>query len=109
MFFEDYLLHPKKRPKVHNNQSHHLIAMTEKAFLRTSIVNRDFNYDDWILRPDATEVASFLESPYDFCPKEEFINNTFVEVSQSFNSFSSFVLPSFFRFFLLCFRRKKAS
>jgi hypothetical protein len=83
MFFED-CLHPKKRPKVHNNQPSHLTSMSEKAFLRTSIINRDFNYDDWILRPDASDVPAFLESPYEFCPKEEFINNTFVEVSRSF-------------------------
>jgi hypothetical protein len=91
--FEEY--QPKKRQKINN--------MTERQFQHVSLVNPDFNYDEWIQCPEPSDVTEFLETPYKFCPKEDFINNTFVDVSLFFEFHCDFLCENLF---LLFFRKK---
>jgi hypothetical protein len=59
-------------------------TMTDRRFQQVSIVNPNFNYEEWIKYPEPNDVPEFLENPYKFCPKEEWITSTTVEVSSSF-------------------------
>lgn len=68
--------------------------MTDRRFQQVSIVNPNFNYEEWIKYPEPNDVPEFLENPYKFCPKEEWITSTTVEVSPSF-PFNDFSLTLF--------------
>mmetsp|Transcript_19516 Transcript_19516/g.21165 ORF Transcript_19516/g.21165 Transcript_19516/m.21165 type:complete len:662 (+) Transcript_19516:299-2284(+) len=73
--FEEHPPHKKQKVQANNNHPN----MSERLFQRSSLVNPSFNYDEWMLRPEPTEVPLFLETPYNFCPRDDFINNTFVD------------------------------
>ncbi len=77
--FEEHPPHKKQKVQANNNHPN----MSERLFQRSSLVNPSFNYDEWMLRPEPTEVPLFLETPYNFCPRDDFINNTFVDVSEN--------------------------
>jgi hypothetical protein len=82
------MFQPNKRTKIETmseavNINHNTLPATHKNLLEQSLVNPNFNYVEWLTLPEPTNIAEFLDNPYNFHPSEDFVNNTWIEVSNS--------------------------